>query len=174
MLASESLNYLKLAGYVLCCAYFLSAALHPYDWHLIDGANLIIHEAGHVIFSPFGSFLNILGGSLLQILIPAMFTAYFWRQKFLISTSVMMLWLGQSIINTSIYIGDAVLTRLPLLGGDTTMHDWNNLLSMIHLLPHATAISRTVFFLGWSIIIGSIIVVSVLALQKQKAQPSAA
>jgi hypothetical protein len=36
----------------------------------IHGPNLIFHEAGHVIFSPFGEFIMILGGSLGQILMP--------------------------------------------------------------------------------------------------------
>ncbi len=32
--------------------------------------NLVFHEAGHVIFMPFGRFLSILGGTLGQWLIP--------------------------------------------------------------------------------------------------------
>ncbi|MEQ1626984.1 MAG: zinc ribbon domain-containing protein, partial [Nitrospira sp.] len=35
--------------------------------HLI---NLPFHEAGHLIFSPFGRFMMILGGSLGQVLMP--------------------------------------------------------------------------------------------------------
>ena len=35
--------------------------------HLI---NLLFHEAGHIIFSPFGQFMTMLGGSLMQVLVP--------------------------------------------------------------------------------------------------------
>ena len=36
----------------------------------LHGPNLIFHEAGHIIFSPFGEFMMILGGSLGQCLMP--------------------------------------------------------------------------------------------------------
>ena len=36
----------------------------------IHGIDLIFHEAGHVIFGFFGQFLAVLGGSLMQVLIP--------------------------------------------------------------------------------------------------------
>jgi hypothetical protein len=42
--------------------------------HRVD---LVFHEAGHILFIPFGSFMSILGGSLLQILVPLIFTAAF-------------------------------------------------------------------------------------------------
>ena len=32
--------------------------------------NLVFHEAGHILFLPFGRFMTVLGGSLLQILVP--------------------------------------------------------------------------------------------------------
>ena len=36
--------------------------------HLI---NLVFHEAGHILFAPFGSFMMSLGGSLLQVIVAA-------------------------------------------------------------------------------------------------------
>jgi len=33
---------------------------------ILDGANLIFHEAGHVIFAFFGEFLQFLGGSITE------------------------------------------------------------------------------------------------------------
>ena len=58
--------------------------LAPLDWamnsfvHLI---NLVFHEAGHIIFSPFGEFMTILGGSLMQVLIPLICAAAFLVQQ---------------------------------------------------------------------------------------------
>jgi len=46
-----------------------SATPEIYD-SILHGVNLIFHEAGHVVFRPFGRFMTILGGSLLQILVP--------------------------------------------------------------------------------------------------------
>ena len=42
--------------------------------HLPD---LIFHEAGHVIFSPLGQFMSVLGGSLLQFLVPVILAVSF-------------------------------------------------------------------------------------------------
>ena len=38
--------------------------LRPAGWSFLDGVDLIFHEAGHVLFSPFGPTLMLLGGSL--------------------------------------------------------------------------------------------------------------
>ncbi|MBP9812342.1 zinc ribbon domain-containing protein, partial [Candidatus Gracilibacteria bacterium] len=43
----------------------------------IHGVNLIFHEAGHVIFMPFGKFMTILGGSLFQCMLPAILVGVF-------------------------------------------------------------------------------------------------
>ena len=70
---SPGVSRLKLAVAVIAALYFLWCAYDPYQWHLIDGVNLVIHEAGHLIFSPFGEFMTIAGGSLFQVIMPALF-----------------------------------------------------------------------------------------------------
>ena len=42
---------------------------------ILDGANLIFHEAGHILFLFFGESLQALGGSLIQVAIPALCSA---------------------------------------------------------------------------------------------------
>jgi len=44
---------------------------------IISNVNLVFHEAGHVIFIPLGRFMTILGGSLLQVLVPLLCTLVF-------------------------------------------------------------------------------------------------
>ncbi len=66
---------------VIAGLYFLWCAYDPYQWHLIDGVNLVIHEAGHIIFMPFGEFMMIAGGSLFQVIMPAAFAGYFFYHK---------------------------------------------------------------------------------------------
>jgi len=44
---------------------------------IIYNVNLVFHEAGHVIFIPLGRFMTILGGSLLQVLVPLLCTVAF-------------------------------------------------------------------------------------------------
>ena len=64
-------------------------------------------------------------------------------------------WLGENLINISYYIADAMLQRLPLLGGG--VHDWGFLLGRMGKLHRAEIIGRNVFILGSLIIIGSLI-----------------
>lgn len=112
---------------------------------IIDGANLIFHEAGHVFFSFFGDFLQYLGGSLFQVALPLGLTVYFWRSEQRASTSVTLFWTGENLTNVAIYIADAKWMALPLIGGD---HDWNYLLGRLGLLNQAEPLGRFVFFLG--------------------------
>jgi len=112
---------------------------------VLDGANLIFHEAGHVLFLFFGEFLQILGGSLMQVVIPSTCTVYFWLHEQRSSSAVTLFWTGESITNVAIYVADARRMELPLIGGD---HDWNYLLGRLSLLDHAESLGRLVFFLG--------------------------
>lgn len=49
--------------------FWLSEAL----WTLVHAFDLLVHEAGHFFFRFFGRFMMIAGGSLLQLLLPALF-----------------------------------------------------------------------------------------------------
>lgn len=111
----------------------------------LDGANLIFHEAGHVLLSPFGDFMQYLGGSLMQILIPAICGAYFWLHQQRSASAVTLFWTGESLTNVAIYVADARRMELPLIGGD---HDWNYLLDRLNLLNQAESLGRFVFALG--------------------------
>jgi hypothetical protein len=139
-------------AFALWTAYF---TLHGIDWEVIGGSflhNVILpfHEFGHVLFSPFGRFMAILGGSLFQVLMPlGLMAAFILRQRDTFGASVMLWWAGQSLVDLSPYIADAVERNLPLVGGaGEESHDWGNLLTMMHLLNHAQGIARLCFCLG--------------------------
>ncbi|MEI7498057.1 MAG: hypothetical protein WCK11_02125 [Candidatus Falkowbacteria bacterium] len=128
--------------------YFYNYATNPSEWHYIDGTNILIHEAGHVIFFLFGNFMTLAGGSIMQILIPSLFIYYFYNHGQFFSSSFLLFWLGQNLINISIYSGDAMSMQLPLLGGDGTIHDWNEMLQQLGLLSHTALISQSIYILG--------------------------
>jgi hypothetical protein len=128
--------------------YFLWCAYDPYQWHLIDGVNLVIHEAGHVIFMPFGELLMVAGGSLFQVIVPAVFVAYFYRRGQAYSAALVLFWVGESLLNVSVYAGDALKLQLPLLGGEDSIHDWNHLLSAMELLPSTYKIAVAIRIAG--------------------------
>lgn len=142
----------KLAVAVIASLYFLWCAYDPYQWHLIDGVNLVIHETGHLVFRPFGEFLMIAGGSLFQVIMPALFVGYFWYNGKYYSAALVLFWVGESILNVSVYAGDSVVLQLPLLGGQDSMHDWNYLLSSLDLLPATPKIAGAIRLLGTVVI----------------------
>lgn len=145
---------LKVATFMFLGFYFTSISINPLDdWHIIDSVNLIFHEAGHAIFFFLGDFVQIVGGSLMQVLIPASVTYYFYKRKEYFSACVVLFWVGQSFVNVSVYAGDAVAMQLPLLGGEGVIHDWNYLLSSLHMLSATPIVSEMFFLSGFALYI---------------------
>ena len=102
--------------------------------------NLVFHEAGHVLFRPFGWFMTILGGSLAQLLMPAMLIGLFvFKYHNPFAAAVCTWWLGQSSMDLAPYIDDAMDQKMVLLGGRTGAdapgnHDWANILGEYNVL----------------------------------------
>jgi len=113
--------------------------------------DLVFHEAGHVIFGFFGSFIAALGGSLNQVLVPALCAFHFFRQKQIASASAAVFWTGENVIGVAIYIADGRDMKLPLLAEGLT-HDWNYLLSELSLRDAADSLGRLVFVAGVSVL----------------------
>lgn len=122
-------------------------------WTFLDNANLVFHEAGHFICLPFGEFMHFLGGSLFQLLVPFIIACAFIRQASWFSAAFAVFWLGESMANLSHYIADARNQLLPLLGGDSSTHDWNWILTQTNHLQSDLAIGQGVYVLG-SILVG--------------------
>ena len=149
---TQNKQLLKLAmilfGAMYCVAYFLDLP----NWHFIDYVDLVIHEAGHVVFMFFGTFMHILGGSLLQILMPVLFTGYFFGSGQTFSALFCMEWTAINFFNVGQYAADAQAMALPLLGGDSSGHDWHNLLSMTGLLPETKLIAGLIYLIGFGLL----------------------
>jgi hypothetical protein len=116
----------------------------------IHGPNLIFHEAGHVLFMPFGDFLSILGGSMFQILLPLGLTyVFYFREENPFAASVTLWWVGQNLTDVALYISDAGARSLPLIGGmSEEAHDWGNLLTMMNLLEYDHALGIFTHYIG--------------------------
>ncbi|MCX6122241.1 MAG: hypothetical protein NTX44_11585 [Ignavibacteriales bacterium] len=113
---------------------------------VIDTIDLFIHETGHLVFKVFGTFMGFLGGSLFQILIPFAAVVVFARSSWR-SLPLTFYWTGQSIVNVSIYIGDAPYQRLQLISRGA-IHDWRWLFNYTGLMEYAEAIAAGVNVLG--------------------------
>ena len=142
---------------ILAGAYFLWAAAHPDQWRMIDGLNLVIHEAGHIVFRPFGEFIMIAGGSLFQVIVPVTFAGYFYFNQQYLSCAFVLFWVGESLLNVSVYAADSVVMQLPLLGGNDSIHDWNYMLEQMGLLRQTAGVALAIRALGTLIIIFAIV-----------------
>jgi hypothetical protein len=113
---------------------------------VIDTIDLFIHETGHLIFSIFGRFIGFLGGSLFQVIIP-LATAFVFAQSTLRSIPFTFYWFGQSMVNVSIYIGDAPYKGLHLIS-PAAIHDWRWLLNYTGTLEYAKDFALAVNIIG--------------------------
>ena len=153
----KGLNPVK-AGFILIVAiYGVFCATSPSTYRFLDRVDLIFHEAGHVIFAFFGEFIGIMGGSIMQVLIPAIVVGYFFFHRQPYSAAVTLFWVGQSLFNVSVYVKDARARALPLLGDDISAHDWYNILSRLHLLNWDQVIGNLVYTLGLLALAASIL-----------------
>jgi len=137
--------------------------------HMVD---LVFHEAGHVIFGLFGRFLGALGGSLNQVLVPAVCTGYFLRHRQPAAAAVTLFWTGESVVDVAIYVRDGRDMKLPLLAEGLT-HDWNWILSELSLRDHAEPLGRVVFLLGALIMLAALalLALDLLAVVSSAATP---
>lgn len=104
------------------------------QYGIIDNADLVIHEGGHLIFYIFGSFIYTLGGTLMQMLLPSLIAYYFFINQYKTGFQCALLWLGQNLINISVYAADARAHKLQLIGGNKVYHDWTYLLGKTGIL----------------------------------------
>ena len=172
-MSRDNISYPKIILTIIAALYFFRYAMTPNDGHLIDGATMIAHEGGHFMFAFFGEFLHVLGGPLMQIAIPILVVYYFYKHEEYFSASFVIFWVGQSLINTSIYEGDAIAQNLPLLvpfgalnqNVDVT-NDWTYLLTKIGLLNYTDVISHVFSILGICLIVLAIILCFKYSLNK--------
>jgi len=119
---------------------------------LMDGVFVPIHEGGHLLFRFFGEFLNIAGGTLLQLGVPVALAIYFLFQRQAQGVAFCMFFFFEQFLPIATYMADARAEDLPLLtigDGDYVIHDWNYLFGKIGILQHDVQIAGTVRFLGW-------------------------
>jgi len=150
-------NIPKLIFAVALSIYFLSIAWDPMQGSFLDNVDLPIHETGHLLFRILGEFMGIAGGSIFQVAFPAVFAGYFVWQKSYYSAAVVVLWVGQSILNVWVYASDAIVMQLVLTSGFTgaegSFHDWNYLLTETGLISSTKTVAGAIRFIGTSTII---------------------
>jgi len=150
-------NIPKLVFAILAGIYVLWIAYDPMQGSFLDNVDLPIHETGHLLFRPFGEFMMVAGGSVFQVIFPAVFVGYFLWQRSLFSAAIVLLWVGQSVLNVWVYASDAVVMQLVLTSGFTgtegSFHDWNYMLTETGLIDSTRGVAKVIRFMGTVIIV---------------------
>lgn len=116
---------------------------------IFSGINLGIHEIGHIVTIFLPTFISVASGTIFQIAAPLASIFIFLKQRDYYAISVSFGWLSTSLFEISRYSGDAKSQLLPLVspfGGGDIIHDFNYLLSKLHLL-FFTPIISAIFWL---------------------------
>ena len=136
------------SAFAACIAYF--AWLGDGWVPLIDDADFAVHEAGHPLVGIFSARLAVYGGTLAQLLFPAVCMLEFWRRRETLSYALCGIWLGQSLLSVARYVADARAMRLPLAGfGEHSLHDWNLILSRWGLLREDVLLANGLRVVAW-------------------------
>lgn len=125
---------------------------------LLDSANLAFHEAGHPLFGMLHGPLGVYGGTLMQLLMPAVAAFEMRRQEKFTGMYVCVIWFAENLLNVARYMADARAKQLPLVGGidPNLAHDWSYIFNDWGVINHDTAIADVVRLLalalmGWAI-----------------------
>ncbi len=123
---------------------------------------LVFHEAGHVVFRLFGQWMMVLGGTLGQLIMPAILAAALLiKNRDPFGAAIGLWFVGVSLLDVAPYMYDALRPQLMLLSGMTGEaggHDWIYLFSSIGLLQkspfiggltHKLGAMTVILALGW-------------------------
>jgi hypothetical protein len=169
---SRAVAWFALGFYVL---FLLYATFDRSGFLFLDYANLAIHEAGHPLFgisagpdeAGFGYMLMILGGTLLELIVPfACAVAFFFRRE-VTGVAFCVFWFFENFLYIGHYMATARTMDIQVVGsGD---HDWEIVFSHWNLLVRDQQIGHATQALGW---IGMIATLAWFAFRSFRRPPS--
>jgi hypothetical protein len=129
----------------------------------LHGVNLPFHEFGHILFRPFPAVITSLGGSLGQLMMPAIcFFVLWFRTRDAFGAAVCLWWFGENFLDIAPYINDARSLSMPLLGGNVGerspygFHDWNFILTETGLLADDHLFAAVAKGIGTLVMVGAL------------------
>ncbi len=154
-------RWLRLPLVALVAYWTIALAFAAEPRCLLDLVDLPFHEAGHLVLSLFGETLHVLGGTLGQLAVPVLLGGYFLIHRRPFAAAFCTFWIGQNLVNISVYMADARAMALPLVGGGE--HDWTNLfyrfgllgeesVATVSSLTHHTGVLIMIAGLLWSLL----------------------
>lgn len=118
---------------------------------LLDSANLVFHEAGHVVYGVLGDTAQLYGGVLGQLTFPIVVMIVFFIRRDAPSVVVGAIWAAQNLFNIARYMADARAQELPLVGGGE--HDFTNIFTRWGVLHRDLEIARDTRVIAWIVIV---------------------
>jgi hypothetical protein len=126
---------------------------------LLDNVHLVTHEGGHLLFRWFGETAELWGGTILQLLVPALLCLAYVVRSELPGAVFCAVAFFHSLMGVATYMIDALQLELPLVtvgaAPEEAQHDWVRIFSSLGVLPHAIQIGTTVRLLAWCGMIGT-------------------
>jgi hypothetical protein len=117
-----------------------------------------VHEGGHMLFAPLGSFMGILGGSLAQWLAPLLLALGFWRQRDLYALSFSLSLFGIALNQSYCYMDSSFkMEKYPdmvfySLGSGEVTHDWQYIFGSLGMYRSYEAVALCTRALGLGIL----------------------
>ena len=138
---------------VVFTAFMVHAWLNQDGFLVLDHANLMIHEAGHSVFSWAGYYTMILGGTLLQLVVPVGCLLFFVRRGDTTAVAATAFWAFENLLYVATYMADARRSALPLVGSDES--DWTILFTHWGVLQQDLTIAAWTSAIGWIGMLGT-------------------
>jgi hypothetical protein len=113
-----------------------------------DFVNLMIHEAGHVVFSWGGETLHILGGTLGELIVPFACAVTFFMHRQIYGFAFSVFWCFENFLYIGTYMSDARTSVLSLINSDES--DWTILFTQWNVLLYDQKIGHVSRMIGWT------------------------
>ena len=126
--------------------------------NLINGANMIVHEAGHGIcyLLPCPQFFTSLNGTLFQLALPIIFIYYYYKRENRILAGLGSIWLAQNLVYVAWYMSYSQTPNLyPFFLGGSAIHDFWYIFSQLGVLEYDWLISGFVRALAVVLLLSS-------------------
>lgn len=137
---SDTWKWVAAAGACLFLAWF--PLVRDTRVPLLGLVDLGFHELGHLLTYPLPDLWTAAMGSITQIAVPLGLGIYFvWLRRDAASGAVCLAWAGTSAVDASVYIADAPIQQLELIGGH---HDWAFVLGRLDALGASGSIAAIV------------------------------
>jgi hypothetical protein len=160
------------AGAIVACALALWwAFIVGESVPLLRYVDLGFHELGHLVLAWAPGLAGPLAGSIAQIAVPLGLACYFgFGRRESYAAALLLAWTGTSAANVAVYVVDAPLQSLPLLGNG--QHDWAFIFNSLGHLEWAAPAAEAVRLFGLAAVLLGILVASI-ALVRSYTEPRA-